>query len=590
VDPDSAAAPASPWLGRVALALALLPLAASAVALIVGVGTSYVAGSDQGLIELRTSDVGRHAVLVGPYARDGWNHPGPALFYALAPVYRLAGGNSIGLALGALLINGLAVVGIAVVARRRGGLPLLLLTLVGCAVLMRSLGAPFLRDPWNPYVTVLPFGLLVLLTWAMTTGEAWALPVGVGVASFCVQTHVGYAPIAIPLVVWGAIWLIVSVRRRRNADDRVGDDRHDDNDQRSRDLVRASLAVAAVLVVMWLPTVIQELTASPGNLTEIAQDFADPKSQTHTLVEGYRLVSGQFELVPQWLTGHVDVDPFSGQPLLLFSAAPPVLLIPFALAALAFWRWRISGAIRLVATLLTACVAGVFAVSRVTGPAYEYRLKWTWFLATLAFVAVMWAAWMLIARRVRSARSMQVLFAVPLSALVVLGIVNTMSAVRAGEPQGNISTAVHTLDPQVLASLPERHGDVVVRTTSFEGDVYQTALVLYLESRGTAVRVDRSRQDEYGAVRVHQRNAPVRAELTIAADQEFDTTAARPGLHLVAYWGTRSPEVRADVVQHHADLVAAYEAGTISRDALRDGIASRPLGPAVGVFTASSAG
>ena len=97
--------PSSNWLGRAALALVLLPLAVSALALVLDAGTSYIAGSDQGLIELQTSDVGRHPVLVGPYARNGWNHPGPALFYALSVPYRLAGSHSIGLGLGALLIK-----------------------------------------------------------------------------------------------------------------------------------------------------------------------------------------------------------------------------------------------------------------------------------------------------------------------------------------------------------------------------------------------------------------------------------------------------------------------------------------------------
>src|SRR5947207_1846128 len=120
-----------------ALGVTLLPFVVAAVALVVRVGSDYTAGSDIGLTELRTFDVGRHPVLLGPYSRDGWNHPGPALFYALALPYRLAGSRSIGLALGALLINGLAVAAMALVARRVGRFPCMLVTLVGCAVLMR---------------------------------------------------------------------------------------------------------------------------------------------------------------------------------------------------------------------------------------------------------------------------------------------------------------------------------------------------------------------------------------------------------------------------------------------------------------------
>jgi hypothetical protein len=563
------------------LALVLLPLAVSALALVLDAGTSYIAGSDQGLIELQTSDVGRHPVLVGPYARDGWNHPGPALFYALAVPYRLAGSHSIGLGLGALLINGLAISGMAVVVRRRGGLPLMLLTLAGCAVLMRSLGSAFLRDPWNPYITVLPFGLLVLVTWGMTCGEAWALPVGVGVASFCVQTHVGYAPIAIPLLVWGATWLVLTRRRRGDADE--------DHEKRRRDLVRAAAVAAAVLVVMWLPAAIQQLTESPGNLTEVVEDFTGANGLKHSIADGYRVVAGQFGLVPQWVTGRVEVDPFSGQPLLLYSAPPPLLLIPFGVAAVAFWRWRLSEGSRLVATLTLTLALGVFAVSRVTGPAYEYRLRWTWFLATLAMVVVAWAALTLVLKQARTTGSMRWLLTMPIGALVVLVGVNSVSAARAGQPQRDISSAVHMLGPAVEAALPEGRGDVVVRTSAFEADVYTSALVLYLESRGTAVRVDRRREDEYGAHRVHARDERQRALLIVAADQSFDEISTQPDLRLVAYWGTRDRAARAGIVNRQADLRMAYENGTVDFDAFKRQLSSLHLGPAVGVFIASPA-
>jgi hypothetical protein len=565
-------------LARLAVALALLPLVVSAVALVVGVGTSYHAGSDIGLTELRTNDVGRHPVLVGLYAHERWNHPGPALFYALALPYRLSGRNSIGLALGALLINGSAIVGIAVVARRLRGAPLMLLTLVGCALLVRALGPAFLRDPWNPYITVLPFGFLVFLTWAMTCGEAWALPVGVGMASFCVQTHIGYAPTALPLVAFGAIALIERTRRLRTntTGERL---------QRSRDLLRAGLVAAAVLIVLWSPVVIQQLFDSPGNITEIVRYFTRANGLRHSLGEGYRAVSGQFGVAPQWLTGHVERDPFTGQSLLLHSAPPPVWLIPLGLAAVAFWRWRCSDANRLVATLLVALTSGVFAVTRIIGPAYAYRFRWTWVLAMVAFIVVGWAAWTLIASGARRTGATHLVLAVPLFALVLLGAVNGVSAARAGAPQQRISSAVHTLGPAVEAALPEGKGEVLVSGTpagALAG--YESALVLYLEGRGVAVRVDRSREDAYGAHRVRQPDAPFRAGLTVAANEDFDEMSTRLDRRLVAYWGTRSRAGRAAVLGRRFELEAAYNAGTITFEILKHELSSLHLGPAVGVF------
>ena len=56
---------------------------------------------------------------------------------------------------------------------------------------------------WNPSITILPFVLVVLLAWSMSCGEAWALPVGAGVATFLVQTHVSYGFITAAVVAAG---------------------------------------------------------------------------------------------------------------------------------------------------------------------------------------------------------------------------------------------------------------------------------------------------------------------------------------------------------------------------------------------------
>ena len=564
-------------VAAVAIGVSVLPLVVSAIALVVKVGGDYAAGSDIALTELRTLDVGRHPVLLGPYSRDGWNHPGPALFYALALPYRLAGSHSVGLAVGALLINALAITGIALAARRVGGLPCLLVTLVGCAVLVRSLGPVFLRNPWNPYIAVLPFGLLVYLTWAMTCGEAWALPLGVGVASFCVQTHVGYAPLAVPLLAWGAASLVVrAVRARREA----GDERK----RRYRALVRASVVAVAVLIVMWLPAMIQQFVDSPGNLTELVRYFRHPNAPTHSLAEGYRVVSGQFELTPQWLTGHLDVIPFTGEPYLLYSAPLPLLLIPLAVALVAFWRWRYSKANRLGAVLLVTLFVGLFSAARIVGPAYAYRLQWTWFLGTLAFIMVLWAAWTLVARRTRARDPGQrVLLAATLSVVVVLSGINTVSATRPGAPQDDMSSALNKLGPGIEAALPKTRGDVLVLSTPAAYG-YQPGVVRYLERRGVQVRVDRSLEDVYGTHRVHQPDASLRGAITIAADEDFDERLTSPNLRLVAYWGTKTQRERQTILTRRAELQVAYEAGTLSLKALADRQVALPLGSAVGVF------
>jgi hypothetical protein len=140
------------WL---VIALVLLPFVVSALALLGSDGTRYHPYNDQAIIELQVRNVVDHVPLLGPYSRFDWFHPGPALYYVLAVPYWLTGATSGSLAFAALVVNAIAVLGVLLVARRRGGLAMLLVTSVVTGLLVHGLGAPFLRDVWNPYVTVL---------------------------------------------------------------------------------------------------------------------------------------------------------------------------------------------------------------------------------------------------------------------------------------------------------------------------------------------------------------------------------------------------------------------------------------------------
>lgn len=569
-----------PLVGRLAIGLALLPLVVSAVLLFVHVGSGFQAVSDNALNELRTRDIGRHLVLLGPYSRDGWNHPGPAMYYLYVLPYWLSGGHSIGLALAALLVNGGAIVGIALVGRRLGGTPLLMLVLVGCGLLVRSLGADFMRDPWNPYVTVLPFGLLLMLSWALACGEAWALPVAAAVASFCVQTHIGYAPLAIPLFVGGAAWLSILEWRGRRGDGRGA--------TRPRIFRRWAAVTAGVLTVMWLPALAEQSLHSPGNLTKIYDYFRDPPDPTHTLAEGYRVVTAQFGATPEWLVGAGKPNPFSGEPDFLQSGPLPVFLVPFVLAGLVLWRRRAIDGLRLAITLVAGLCLGVLTVARTTGLVYAYRLRWTWVLAMLVSVVVAWAAWMLCSS---ARRRLEARWLLPLSvaALAVLAGVNTVSAATAGNPSEPESRRLAHLIPRVMAALPESHGDVIMRGTDFKASGYTSGLVLALERRDVSVRVEAGSHEAeagFGSHRVH-RKGPVRAELYVATDREVQRLAERRDFRLLVYQGTVSLQERTRISKRMSALAAAARAGTLDRVGLfiKTARLQMRLGFAVAVFT-----
>src|SRR5579862_6618438 len=108
---------------RLSLALTLVALLPVLVVVVTRWGRRYVPVGDIALVDLRVRDVWSRAIpLVGAYSRLGWNHPGPAMFWLLAPLSGLTGRPAWATLVGGALIQGVAVVALARVAWRKGGL------------------------------------------------------------------------------------------------------------------------------------------------------------------------------------------------------------------------------------------------------------------------------------------------------------------------------------------------------------------------------------------------------------------------------------------------------------------------------------
>ncbi|CAN5449476.1 hypothetical protein BH18ACT1_BH18ACT1_13210 [soil metagenome] len=550
-----------PWA---LVALVLVPLVASAIGLLATVGGDYHPRGDIAGIELHTRDVGRHPVLMGLYSREGWNHPGPMLFYVLAVPYRLLGELSASLHVGALLVNGVAVAGMALVARRRGGTPLFLLTLVGSAVVISSFGPELLRDPWNVSITVFPFGLLVFLVWELTCGRARSLPAAAVVTTFCVQTHVGYAVLALPLLLWGVAWLVVPAWRGRRSREASGEVAGTWSDLR-----RPALLALALVVALWLPPVGEHFGGRDGNLGRIVDYLTAEHDEEdgHTLGDGVRLVSSKFGLSPEWVTGEKELTTFTAEPVSLTSAPVPVFLGAYAVALVVLWRRGSRSARRLAMTVTFTLALGVIWVSRIIGPVFDYRLGWLSVLAMIAFVVIAWAAWLLVAERTGPglARGVGLAAVVP---LFVLGAASADDGARAGTPANwGSSSQVESMAEEILAKLPDRDGDIII-DCSDEGCIPHAGLVLLLERAGEPVRVSR-----WGGLvsadadhRVHERDAPRRARLHVevnSAFKRFDRAADRPGAGLLSYRGELPLDERNRLVAEVRELDRDLRAGRI---------------------------
>lgn len=528
------------------LCLVVLPMVVSAGLLVFDLGESYRPVADYALIEMQVRDVGREPVLTGLYSRSDWSHPGPAQFFVLAPFYWLTGGASFGLYLGALVVNAGALVGMVLVARRRGGTPLMLITLLAGSLLVRTLGADFVRDPWNCFMTVLPFGLAVFLAWSLTAGEIWALPMAVGVTSYVAQAHVGYLVLAVPLLAFGMLWLGIRVFRSGDAE------------QRTR-LKHASLVAVAVGAVLWLPPLVDLVRNAPSNAGNLTEYFRTTEDEAHTLVDGWNVLSVQFSTLPEWLTWHRTPTSFSGEPPSLYSPQVPWLLALVAAAGAVLVKRRPDTGRQLVATFAVVVGLGILAIARTVGLAFDYRLRWTWIPGMVAFVLVAWGAWSFISNRWD--RAGQVLGPLTIAVVAVVTGLNVASAVRADVPYEVDGEVLAQLMPEVLEAVEGTDGEVLV-TDSLAGSWYARGVVLELERQGFEARVPAERKELFGDSRVVSEATP-QARVHVGVNEELELFGDDPDLRLLSEWRSVSDAELDELDARIAELDADLEAGRL---------------------------
>jgi len=322
---------------------------------------------------------------------------GPMLFWLLALPARVASPGSLTFTIG--VANTAAIVGVTVLARRRGGRALMFVAALAVVLMARSLAPEVLHDVWNPSAGLLPFTLLIFLCWSLGCGEYRLLPLTVLVASFVAQCQLAFVPPSLGALMIGMVGLGVSLRSARTG-----------LDAGSRRRVRRwVLAAALVAVACWTPPAIDQIKGRPGNLTAIVRT-AQANTSTLGAATGWHAVVLAVGVRPWWLTNPASAferkREVRATPSTLASASAVLALCALLIIVVVGIVRRRSDLWAGALTALGLCgglaaVAATTPATRLLSATLGYTMWSGSSVGMFVWVVLAWASMVLLAGRVR---------------------------------------------------------------------------------------------------------------------------------------------------------------------------------------------
>ena len=360
------------------IAVLVVPLVVAAVALH---GKPWFPTGDLAQAEMRLVGFWSHPPLIGPAGRIGTtvqgSHPGPLMFWFAWPVYRLFGNTSWGYEVSVLVLAAVWIALIAVFARRRGGLGLLLTLLAGLAIVARSYHADTLSQPWNPFMPLLAFFLFLVLVWSVLCDDLVALPVAVVIGSYCLQSEIEYSLMVVAMLALAVGWQVGRfVRHRRDPASPV------------RDQVRWLVVAVVAGVLVWIPPVIDQVRHDPGNLTILYRYFSNPPETSIGYVTGLKVMLVQLNPWGNWLTGGWITT--GGTPV-----PGALLLVLWAVLAVVVSR-RDGRLLRLNLVIGAGVVLAAASAAQIFGLVWGYLVEWFWALTALTALSICWSVVLLL--------------------------------------------------------------------------------------------------------------------------------------------------------------------------------------------------
>lgn len=393
------------------------------------IGTVIVRGmpdlpnsGDGALLEMSTRDVFSRQILLGPYSRFLFFHPGPLYFVLRYPVYMLFGQRSNSLLIATVLIIAGCFFGIWRIVRSKLGYGNSLILSLVFALFFVIMNKTLWLSEWNPHIIMFPILLFIVSSAAFAAGQSKYIYPCVVAGSLVAQSHIGGIPILAGTFLAAAVFLVYPLL--------TGSCRTVESVFSWKHILIGS----GILAVLWLPPVYEQFTAEKGNMTKIQEFFEDssPDVSSEEAIQAWSHSITAFEL-----GGFTESLKRSGA-----EDDAPFILIAFRLLLLSicFSVLRRRGNHRfLCGLILMAMIAhGItcYSACQVRGELNTYLIEWMVIPAPLSMFLI---AASLVALTVNKASVTLKRF----SAYGVTAIVLYMSVLTTGDVSGYLRTELH---------------------------------------------------------------------------------------------------------------------------------------------------
>ncbi len=464
---------------------------------------------DDGLLAIRAQDLfSRHIPLLGTASSASFaatkplNNPGPLYFYLLGvPV--AAFGSVVGTAVGAAAVNLAAMVAIGMIGWRRAGLLGTALAMLVASTLAWSMGSELLYDIWQPHGLLLPFLAFLFLIWSVAASDWPMLPVAIFAGSLLMQTHLTYGYLTPLLIVAGlTIGLLQSRRTRRQAGAKAEPPIAASATRAGRWIVIGVL----VGLVVWTPSLIEQVTTSDGNMSRLVRQIQDPPKGVVGGTGALRMTATVLADPPFWGRDSFPntfrpagtpygataptVDGTGAVGARLAALAIGLVLLLLVSVGLIAWRRRNASGLAAAAVGLVALAGSWYTASKVTvdivGVAsHQFRFLWS-MAAFVTFVILLGLVQM--SRTPAVGRWARVL-AIALVAVMTLWNLPTYAATVGPQLEAASLPAIRDLDRQLGPA--ERSQPLLLDFTKLRfGEPFSGALMAELRRRNIELVTD----------------------------------------------------------------------------------------------------